>query len=587
MKSLSLNAKMIAVFAVFVAGIVSVAGIGDAKMSQIEEGLEAIVKVYSKRISIGGEIRGTFRLAAISEKNFLLEENKERMEEYRKKLADEVGLVHKKIDEATSIASDEGKQDLANFKQKFEEWEKVSAEVLKLATDGAQKEAVLLSRTVGQDLRLEAEKIIQASVEKSVKSISDRAIEADATYHQARRSILFVGVGAISLGLLFAFFVLRQLSRSIDSVVAKLGASSAAVTSAAHQIASSSEELSQSSTEQAASLEQTAASIEEMNSMVAKNSETATQAASVSEVSHVSAQKGKQVVGEMIRAIDDISVSNESIMQQINDSNQRISEIVKVISEIGNKTKIINEIVFQTKLLSFNASVEAARAGEHGKGFAVVAEEVGNLAQMSGNAAKDISSMLDASIEKVERIVVETKERVEKLVRLGKDKVDTGTRVAHECGTVLDEIVENVSRLNRMAGEISQASQEQARGIDEITRAMNQLEQVTQQNSSTSEEAAGSAEELSAQATALEGVVGTLIRTIRGSNVQAAAAVVQSHMTQESAAKSPNVVQLRQTGKPKGNTKVVAANPSSTSSGFKEAVGFQGAPSEDDPRFKE
>jgi methyl-accepting chemotaxis protein len=78
-------------------------------------------------------------------------------------------------------------------------------------------------------------------------------------------------------------------------------------------------------------------------------------------------------------------------MNQINYSNEQMSEIVKVIQEIETKTKVINDIVFQTKLLSFNASVEAARAGEQGKGFAVVAEEVGNLAQMSGNAAKEIS----------------------------------------------------------------------------------------------------------------------------------------------------------------------------------------------------
>jgi methyl-accepting chemotaxis protein len=90
----------------------------------------------------------------------------------------------------------------------------------------------------------------------------------------------------------------------------------------------------------------------------------------------------------------------------MNKSNDEISSIVKVIAEIGDKTKVINDIVFQTKLLSFNASVEAARAGEQGKGFAVVAEEVGNLATMSGKAAEEISSMLGDSMGKVELIVM-------------------------------------------------------------------------------------------------------------------------------------------------------------------------------------
>lgn len=203
-------------------------------------------------------------------------------------------------------------------------------------------------------------------------------------------------------------------------------------------------------------------------------------------------------------------------MQQINQSNEQMTDIVRVIQEIGNKTKVINDIVFQTKLLSFNASVEAARAGEHGKGFAVVAEEVGNLAQMSGNAAKDISSMLGESIQKVEAIVQDTKVKVESLVAQGKGRVEAGVNVARQCGEVLNEIVSDVTSVSGMAKEIASASQEQSIGISEINKAMGQLDQVTQQNASASEHAASAAQKLSTQAESLQRSVVSLVGTIEG-----------------------------------------------------------------------
>ena len=203
-------------------------------------------------------------------------------------------------------------------------------------------------------------------------------------------------------------------------------------------------------------------------------------------------------------------------MDAINESNAKISEIVTVIADIGEKTKVINDIVFQTKLLSFNASVEAARAGEHGKGFAVVAEEVGNLAQMSGNAAHEISQMLGESIKKVETTVSETKLKIETLIWDGKSKVETGTHIAHQCGDVLDEITHNIISVTQMASEISTACREQAQGVHEITKAMNNLGQVTQNNASTSEESAESSKELSTQADTLHSMVQILMDTVNG-----------------------------------------------------------------------
>lgn len=351
---------------------------------------------------------------------------------------------------------------------------------------------------------------IKTDVAKVVKVESDKHVLSSTAI--LALLIILGGGGAIFI----AAMLIKKPIAYLNAISNELKSSGQLVSSSAGQIATSADELSQAANEQAAALEETSASVEEINSMISTNSENAKDSARISEQSLESVEKGKVIVTQMINAIEEINTSNNGIANQVNESNKDIQEIVKVIAEIGNKTKVINDIVFQTKLLSFNASVEAARAGEQGKGFAVVAEEVGNLAAMSGAAAQEISTMLNESIQKVEGIVKNSKEKIERLVNDGKLKVDAGTKIANECGDVLNEIVTSVANVSRMTTEISTASQEQAQGVHEITKAMAQLDQVTQQNTVNSSESAKAAEDLSTQAEALKRLVQNLVQTVEG-----------------------------------------------------------------------
>jgi methyl-accepting chemotaxis protein len=321
-------------------------------------------------------------------------------------------------------------------------------------------------------------------------------------------------VGILTI-FLFTFLIAKVIN-SINASIATLQSTSEKVAEVATHVSQSSMNVSEAATEQSSSLEETAASLEEISAMISKAAESANSAALSSTESQQKAEEGRVAADQMLTSMVDISQSNDSIVAQINESNQKMGEIVSVIQEIGNKTKVINEIVFQTKLLSFNASVEAARAGEHGKGFAVVAEEVGNLAQMSGNAAKEISDMLDGSISKVDSIVKETRLKVEQLVVQGKAKVESGMSVARQCSEVLNEIVHNVSKVSSLSQEISQASKEQAQGVAEINKAMGQLDTVNQQNTTTSHEASTSAQQLSSEAVMLKGIVENLVFVVQG-----------------------------------------------------------------------
>lgn len=300
-----------------------------------------------------------------------------------------------------------------------------------------------------------------------------------------RITMITVGLGII-FGSFIAYFISTGLTTQLRNLTSSLTEGAVVVAQASESIAHSSEELSSSVNEQAAAIQETSASTEELSAMVKKNQENAVQSNIVSKQSAESATIGKQAIEEMIVAIEDIHKSNQKMMTTVNNNNTNIGEIINVIHEISNKTKVINEIVFQTKLLSFNASVEAARAGEQGKGFAVVAEEIGNLAQMSGTAAQEISQMLLTSTSKVENIVNQTKSEVSMLMTEGKTKVEHGITVAKRCNDVLEQIVGHVNEVNSMVSDITVASEEQSKGIIEISKAMDQLDQATQMNADSS-----------------------------------------------------------------------------------------------------
>lgn len=318
--------------------------------------------------------------------------------------------------------------------------------------------------------------------------------------------------------LLVAFWYSAALSKVLTDITSILNKTSDEVSQASFQSASSATELSEASTEQAASLQETMASIEEISAMVNQNAESAAKANLEVTANQKSSEEGTLSMQQVLRSIEEIKQTNDEILGQMETSNQEFAEIVKIISEIGTKTNVINEIVFQTKLLSFNASVEAARAGEHGKGFAVVAEEVGNLAQMSGNAAKEITDMLANSVKKVNQIVEQTRGKVDRLVEIGKDKISMGVSTAQKCNAVLEKINENARVVTGMISEIAHASKEQAQGVQEINKAILQLDQVTQQNSTVAQQSSSQSENLNAEAKNLTRAVLKLVVFVEGTN---------------------------------------------------------------------
>ena len=326
------------------------------------------------------------------------------------------------------------------------------------------------------------------------------------------------------VGLLFLlgliYLIASNLTKTLNKIIKGLKEESEIVNSNSRHVAEASERISSANTQQASSLQETVSSVEEISAMVARNADSANESVKKSEASTQAALKGKEKSWKVIEAIHSIEDGNQKLIEQLNQANEKMSDIVVVIQNIANKTEVINDIVFQTKLLSFNASVEAARAGENGKGFAVVAEEVGNLASMSGNAAKEISELVNSSVSQVSETVEYMKNLIQQMMMDSKSKVKVGIETSEECNAVLEEILQNVSLVNDLIKNISSASNEQALGIQEINKAMNELDQVTQSSMAVANETSSTAAELMAQSGRLNSLVSELNKLATGTDQQ-------------------------------------------------------------------
>ncbi|AYF45757.1 MULTISPECIES: methyl-accepting chemotaxis protein [Halobacteriovorax] len=323
-------------------------------------------------------------------------------------------------------------------------------------------------------------------------------------------------IGLLIIAAIFTFVLKTGVSTPLLLMANKLKETSQFVARGSTTTLNTSTQLSAATNEQAASLQETVASVDEISSMIRRNTEFAEESKKSGELSEREVQNGKQTIDEMLMAIENISENNTDAMKKMENSNHQIQEILNIIKEIETKTQIINDIVFQTKLLSFNASVEAARSGESGKGFAVVAEEIGSLASMSGKASDEIKVLIDESIKNVETIVSQTTNMVQDVINNSGKTVEAGRKKASECKDVLDKIVFNVQNVNGKITEIAHACSEQTQGVNEITNAIRLIDETTLQNNNSAQEASKEASNLKNQANNLDLVVKSVIELVSG-----------------------------------------------------------------------
>ena len=423
----------------------------------------------------------------------------------------DIGTHLRKLQDAVAAAPEASTRErelLARIVEVESRYGPIAAHIAELAASGKREEAM---EAMARDCQPLLTALLKATGEYSdyaAKAGADRVVASNAAYQGQRLWMGVIGAFAVAVAAGLGWLIVRRLMKALgtepaqlaqaahriaggdlravegaaqapaESVLASMGqmqtqllaligkvrGSADQIAMASAQIAQGNNDLSVRTEEQASALEETAASMEELSATVRQNADNAQQANQLAHNASEVAVRGGEVVGQVVET-----------MRGINDSSQRIADIIGVIDGIA----------FQTNLLALNAAVEAARAGEQGRGFAVVAAEVRNLASRSAGAAKEIKQLIDESVARVEQ----------------------GSVLVDRAGVTMNEVVGAIRRVSDIVGEISAASIEQSAGVAQVGEAVTQMDRATQQNAALVEESAAAADSMKQQAADMVGAV--------------------------------------------------------------------------------
>jgi methyl-accepting chemotaxis protein len=475
------------------------------QMLDVEHEYHKMVDDRSRKVAALSEVRNNLNVASRVIRNVMLsadpEERQHDFDRVRQTSEDTARLLAQL---GSTISSEDGKRLFANVADVDRNYTSLRSRLIELITAGRADDAkrLLLNefRSVQNDYFAKLDELTE--VQRKLMSESVQVVDDDV--QSVKRTILVVGllslivaagvgtwivrsiVGqlggepaqatglarAVASGNLGYGVVLKahdtesmmaHLSRmqlSLSEIVWSVRRSADGVATASNQIAQGNLDLSSRTEEQASALEETAASMEQFAGTVRQNADNARQANTLAQEAEEIVMRGGKAVAAVMET-----------MTEINESSRQIAEIIGVIDGIA----------LQTNILSLNAGVEAARAGEFGRGFAVVAGEVRSLALRSAQSAREIRSLIDASVRRVEK----------------------GTQQVDQAGASMKEVTESIKRVTSLVGEISAASSEQSEGVAQIGEAVSQMDRATQQNAALVEESAAAADSLRAQASDL------------------------------------------------------------------------------------
>ncbi|HIV71713.1 MAG TPA: MCP four helix bundle domain-containing protein [Candidatus Aquabacterium excrementipullorum] len=505
--NLRLKPKLILSFAIVMALAAIMGLLAERRLSGLNDATHDVADNWMPSIRLASDINARMGQFRVAELQHVLSTEEAFMQRYEGFMNDALKIINEdKAQYAKLINSPEERSQWDKFNQQWDAYLVQHDKVVQLSKQNLNDEARNLASRDAQQRFQEALASLDSIVKLNVKGGDASRDAAQNTYETARWAILLSVAVIVGLGMAVALYVSRliaapvqdtvdvlksvaagdlthtvrhdrhdeigdmqqALSQMIDSlsnIVQQVRMGADSVATASTQIAQGNTDLSGRTEEQASSLEETAAAVEEMAGTVRTNADNAQQANQLASAASSVAARGGDVVNQVVQT-----------MNGIQSSSQKIADIIGVIDGIA----------FQTNILALNAAVEAARAGEQGRGFAVVAGEVRSLAQRSAQAAREIKTLINDSVE----------------------KVNSGSELVGTAGVTMNDVVTQVRKVTDLVGEIAHASTEQSQGIGQINQAVTQLDQMTQQNAALVEESMAAAESLRQQAQRLTEAVG-------------------------------------------------------------------------------
>ena len=503
---LTIRKKLIGTFGVLCAVMVVVAMLAIGFLGNAHKQFVNFIEGINARATVASHMRVAVDRRAIAARNLVLVTNPADLEtekavvlQAHQEVQTTLGELKKMI-AAAKDSSEKARGLVAELDRLEQIYGPVAQTIVSLALSGQREAAIAKMNDECRPLLAALAKVATDYADYTEARARQMIADSQASYMNQRLALILVCVGAIGSAAIFGWLIVKTLQASLGadpmalsasagrvaqgdlspvagaesapsgSVLASLASmqsnllqmvyqvrdASDSIASGSSQIALGSADLSQRTEEQASALQQTSGTMEELRSTVANNANNAHQANQLATNASQIAERGGEVVNQVVQT-----------MQGISASSNKIADIIAVIDGIA----------FQTNILALNAAVEAARAGDQGRGFAVVAGEVRALAQRSAGAAKEIKTLITASVEQVGR----------------------GSTLVEGAGQTMDDVLQSIKEVSAIVAQISLASTEQSHGVSQVGQAVTQIDTVTQQNAALVEESAAAAESLNQQ----------------------------------------------------------------------------------------
>ena len=506
MNNLKVSTRMAGTFAILVTLLLAIVGVAWLQLGSMNKHTAEITGNWLPSVELVNQINTGISEVRRYELRHVMTTDAKQMAAHEKTMETLQANIEKaKKSYEALISSPEERQLYQLFQQERKRYAELTARLFELSRNNQNEQASALLEGESFQLHNESSATLLKLIQLNSEGARAESADAASTYDEARIVMGVTAVISLAFATLAGLWLIRSITRplaqavevadriasgdlsgqiaaqskdelgtllgalqrmqeSLVNTVGSVRSNAEGVAAASAQIASGNNDLSARTEQQASSLEETAASMEELGGTVRQNADNARAANQLAVSASTVAEQGGAVVAQVVET-----------MKGINDSSKKIADIISVIDGIA----------FQTNILALNAAVEAARAGEEGRGFAVVAGEVRNLARRSAEAAKDIKTLISASVERVEQ----------------------GSQLVDKAGATMAEVVASIRRVTDIMGEISAASVEQSAGVSQVGEAVTQMDMVTQQNAALVEEMAAAAGALNAQASELVNAV--------------------------------------------------------------------------------
>ncbi|MDD4976608.1 MAG: methyl-accepting chemotaxis protein, partial [Bacteriovorax sp.] len=502
-KNLPIKVKLIGLCSFFLSLILIIGVFGVVEIFKIGENLENIAEVQLpavRKMTIADMYHDAIKSIVFQSLHFASTSTDPKLKkEIQDDIEDSTDNILKNVSEIDRLkVKDETKKAVADSLPEIKLYVENAKKIVSLALDKNMAKAEeslpeFLQHFSNLEVKLEK---LATLIERDSNAVKIHSKESTQNAKKISSGLIIAG---LIIGSAFSYIIINNLIASITGTVERLSESVHDVQNSGQKVNFASNKLAIIVQDQISSITETAAAMDEISAMIKQNNHSAENALNLSHESKKAAVSGVHIIEKLLIEMDAIAKSYDEIQESVSDNNNEIKKIIDVISLIANKTHVINDIVFQTKLLSFNASVEAARAGEAGKGFSVVAVEISNLTSVSGKAANDIAEMLIDSQNQVKLIAEATTSNIGVIVSSGRDKVLSGSKVTVESKEQLENILNNINQLDLTISEITAAIKEQSSGVEEVNLAMKNLENTTHNSTTITQKTKESSDELTKQ----------------------------------------------------------------------------------------